>query len=438
MNLKLKNRTLAKINISLFAFVLFFAFSGIVFAETAESLQEKIDSHQTEIDKLNQEISSYQKQLTEISKQSDSLANEIKTLDITKKKLEADIKVTNEKIAKTDLKLKELSEDIGQTENTIDSRKQLISSNIRKLNTIGSVSLVQMVASGKTLSETWRHADSISKFQDEIRDNVKVLSDTKVKLVATETETEKVKSELVSLKSELDDQKKIVLQNETQKKNLLNETKNQESNYVKLVAQKQALIKAFEDELRSYESQLVYILDPSSIPKVGSAPLSWPLSNVVITQQFGVTSDSRRLYLSGSHSGVDFRASVGTPVYAMADGVVEGVGDTDASCRGASFGKWVLVKYNNNLASTYGHLSLIKAKKGDRVTRGTIVGYSGNTGRSTAPHLHVSLYPADAVSVEGKESIACKGKILVQPRAATTAYLDPLLYMPKTTSSMFK
>lgn len=419
-------------------FSLLFGLSINVFAQTAESLQSQIASHQSEIDKLNEELAAYQKQLNEISKQSSSLANQLKEIDLTKKKLETDIKVTEQKIDKTDLKLEELSKDIYKTQGTITNRKDIISSNIRKLNSIADISVVEMIAAGKSFSETWRHVDNISKFQGEIKDSVKVLSNTKKDLETKEDQTQITRAELVELKSELDDQKKIVLQNEADKKRLLSDTKNQESNYQKLVAQKLALKKAFEDELRNYESQLTYILDPSTIPKPGSAPLAWPVSSVFITQQFGVTSDSKRLYASGSHSGTDFRASVGTPVYAMADGFIDGTGDTDATCRGASFGKWILIKYNNHLASTYGHLSLIKVKKGDFVTKGTIVGYSGNTGHSTAPHLHVSMYPADAVKAEGKESIACKGKILVQPRAATNAYLDPLLYMPKTNSTMFK
>jgi hypothetical protein len=50
----------------------------------------------------------------------------------------------------------------------------------------------------------------------------------------------------------------------------------------------------------------------------------------------------------------------------------------------------------------------------------------------------VSLYPSDAVEVSPKPSLACAGKTLSQPRAAINAYLDPLMYMPKTTPSMFK
>jgi len=162
--------------------------------------------------------------------------------------------------------------------------------------------------------------------------------------------------------------------------------------------------------------------------------LSWPLDFIYITQLFGKTSDSKRLYASGTHSGVDFRATVGTSVKSMASGIVVGVGDTDTQCPGASFGKFILIKYDNGLSSAYGHLSLVKARVGDRVVRGTVVAYSGNTGYSTGPHLHVSLYASDAVGVKSIPSKSCPGRILTQPIAAINAYLDPMYYLPSYSS----
>ncbi len=114
----------------------------------------------------------------------------------------------------------------------------------------------------------------------------------------------------------------------------------------------------------------------------------------------------------------------------MADGTVVGVGDTDKTCYGASFGKFVFIKYNNGLASTFGHLSLIKVSEGQKVTRGQIVGYSGATGHVTGPHLHLSLYAAEAVNMESKASAACDGRIYRLPVAAVTAYLDAMEYLP--------
>jgi murein DD-endopeptidase MepM/ murein hydrolase activator NlpD len=115
---------------------------------------------------------------------------------------------------------------------------------------------------------------------------------------------------------------------------------------------------------------------------------------------------------------------------AMSSGTVAGVGDTDQTCSGASFGKFILIKYDNGLASTYGHLSLIKVSKGQKVARGEVVGYSGNTGYSTGPHLHVSVYAKNAVEVKSLPSKSCVGKTLTQPIAPTSAYLDPMYYLP--------
>ena len=145
---------------------------------------------------------------------------------------------------------------------------------------------------------------------------------------------------------------------------------------------------------------------------------------------FGKTEAGKRLYANGTHNGTDFRASVGTPVMSMADGVVAGVGNTDSQCSGVSFGRFILIKYNNGLASTFGHLSLIKVAVGEKVSRGEVVGYSGNTGYTTGPHLHVSVYVKDAVEIKSLPSKSCPGRILTQPISPINAYLDPMYYLP--------
>ena len=180
-----------------------------------------------------------------------------------------------------------------------------------------------------------------------------------------------------------------------------------------------------------YEKKLTYVLNPGSLPKAGSSALDWPLDDVYLTQKFGKTNASKRLYVSGTHNGIDFRAPVGTPIKSSANGTIAGTGDTDVQCRGVSFGKWILIKYDNGLAVTYGHLSNISSSPGQTVRAGDVVGYSGNSGYSTGPHLHVSMYPADAVNAVSRPSASCPGKSMTMPVSAVTAYLDPLLYFPK-------
>ena len=140
-------------------------------------------------------------------------------------------------------------------------------------------------------------------------------------------------------KNILDDQRTIVKSKEEEQKSALKTTQNKESNYKKSLQETLTMIQNLDAEIRSFESKLEFALNPTSLPQAGSSVFVWPLDKVLVTQRFGKTVSSKRLYVSGSHSGVDFRAAVGTPVYAVADGIVRGVGDTDVTCPRASFGK---------------------------------------------------------------------------------------------------
>ncbi len=406
------------------------------YAQTIQELNEKINQKNTDINKLEQEIEQYQIELNNLGKQKDSLNVSLKQIDLNRKKLAADISVTQNKIDKTNLKIKELSLEIDNKQDIILNNIDALSLDIRKINELEQDNILATMLSENDFTVIWNDIDNMAVIGNAIRETTIELRGVKIDLEDTRTETTDAKKELVTLKSKLADQKKIVDQNAAEKKKLLTQTKNSESNYQKLLKDRIAKKDAFEKELNDYESQLKYILDPSLLPSRGI--LSWPLDYVYITQLFGVTKDSKRLYASGSHSGVDFRASVGTPVKAVADGIVLGVGDTDKTCPYASFGKFIFIQHYNGLSTTYGHLSLIKVSTNDKVKRGEIIGYSGNTGHTTGPHLHLTVYAAQAAKMETRASQACEGKYYTMPIAPTSAYLDPMYYLPPTTAEMFK
>ena len=87
------------------------------------------------------------------------------------------------------------------------------------------------------------------------------------------------------------------------------------------------------------------------------------------------------------HEGVDFAVPRGTPVYAASEGVVTGARPN------GGYGNWVRVDHGDGVATAYGHLSRFapRIKPSVRVARGELVGLSGNTGRSTGPHLHFEV-----------------------------------------------
>ncbi|MEK7148606.1 MAG: peptidoglycan DD-metalloendopeptidase family protein [Patescibacteria group bacterium] len=411
---------------------IFFAAGSFVHAQTNQTideLQQKISSNTDKVQKLIPEIKQLEKDLINTGTQKKTLGTEIKTLDLTKKKLEIDIKITQTKVDTTDLKIRQLGSEILYKEDELSARLAALKEVLLAIYESDEQSLAQIALSNESFSDLWNDLETLEQFSDGVNENVKLIKSFKKDLEEKNKKQKTEKGKLLGLKGELGDQKKITEDNKKQKAELLKKTNNQESQYQKALKQKLALKVALEQELRDYESTLKFILDPTSFPQRGTKVFASPLDNIRITQQFGKTTSSARLYASGTHNGTDFGVSVGTPVKAMLSGTIIGAGDTDLTCPGASYGRWVLIRHKNGLASLYAHLSLLKASEGQVVETGDVIGYSGNTGYSTGPHLHLTVFAASGVKVESRASKSCGGRVYTIPLAALNAYLDPMDYL---------
>jgi murein DD-endopeptidase MepM/ murein hydrolase activator NlpD len=86
------------------------------------------------------------------------------------------------------------------------------------------------------------------------------------------------------------------------------------------------------------------------------------------------------------HPGLDFAAPAGTPIYATANGTVEFAGN-----RGDGYGNNVIINHGYGYKTLFGHMFRIKARIGQRVNRGEVIGWVGSTGKSTGPHCHYEV-----------------------------------------------
>ena len=131
-------------------------------------------------------------------------------------------------------------------------------------------------------------------------------------------------------------------------------------------------------------------------PYVASTPVGNPLPTgcplganpMIITSPFSTARYHPTKHVYKSHLGVDLRAAMGTDVFATAAGVVSYVGNEPKGC-----GTYVKILHDSNYATTYCHLSRALVSKGDKVEAGCRIGLSGNTGASSAPHLHYAITP---------------------------------------------
>jgi len=418
-----------------------------VSADTEDELKSKIDAKGDEIKKLEQEISKYTRDIANVQAESKTLFNSIKELDLTEKKLLTDIDITNNKIESANYTLQKTQNEIDNTTYKIDKGNNAIGDIVRSIDESETKTLIEVVLENNELSDFWNDIESMQKLRDVISMNMRELETLKSELQNKKTEKEKEKESLLGFESQLKDQKQVVEVNKRDKNSLLSQTENKETNYQKIVSNKKAAKDAFERELSDFESQLKTVINQNLLPSLGSGVLGWPLKDVslgscyvgnnlkfknCITQFFGNTEFSKSgAYDGKGHNGIDFRANVGETLYASADGKIAGTGNTDLNSGCYSYGKWVLITHNNGLSSLYAHLSVTKVQSGQSVRKGDIIGYTGNTGYSTGPHLHYGVFASEGVKIvrmgDVKKITNCTNANI--PVASFNSYLNPIDYL---------
>lgn len=133
------------------------------------------------------------------------------------------------------------------------------------------------------------------------------------------------------------------------------------------------------EELTALESQLM-----ERRVKAVLLPTAMPINADHIGSVFGRRVDPI-LGIGALHEGIDFVADVGTPVYASAGGVVQ------TAELHPQYGNLIEIDHGNDFSSRYAHLSKISVRPGQIIKRGQLIAASGNTGRSTGPHLHFEV-----------------------------------------------
>ncbi|MDQ5957404.1 MAG: Peptidase protein [Patescibacteria group bacterium] len=409
-----------------------------VYSQSESDLKNQIQNNNDQIKKLEQEIADYNDKIK--SKQADAktLKSAISILENSKAALEKDIKVSNLKIENMKQNITQTEKEINTTSQKLDKLREGLGKSFREMSYTSSLknNFSFVLLGSNNLSDIFDRYNEVENFKSNVSDNITYFNQTRQILKENNDNYKSQTKTLESLKDNLQDKKVLVVENQNEKNQLLKVTKNQESSYQAMLNSTKEKKAALEQEIADYEAKLKAFTNTSSLPQSGSEALDYPVKKIVITQYFGNTpfaTKNPQVYNGSGHNGIDFGVPVGTAIYSASDGVIVDTGNTDAACSGASFGKWILIKHNNGLTTLYAHLSSIGVSSGQSVSRGDKIGLSGNTGYSTGPHLHFTVYASEAVHVSGPteyRSKAC-GTYMVLPLASKSGYLNPLTYLPK-------
>ncbi len=140
------------------------------------------------------------------------------------------------------------------------------------------------------------------------------------------------------------------------------------------------------DQMTSEKADELTVLANQRLFFLSSVPNGVPIQGIRVSDRFGMRMHpvhQKRV----KHNGIDYKADIGTPVYATADGVAEFAGYHKDS----GFGNLVILQHSFGFKTYYAHMDKVKIKSGSFVSKGQLIGLSGNTGVSTGPHLHYEV-----------------------------------------------
>lgn len=424
----------------IFGFVIFPALwwgSGPVFAQSEiDRLKNDIQVSGNRLQEIEKEIARFEQEIKKVGAERQTLQSAINQLELERGKVQADIRFTEEKIGSTDMELSKLALEIIEAEDSMDLQKEAIAEIIRHSHKLENQSMIEVLLSHSNLSDFWSSLDTHQTVKTAMAGRVKQMQQLRDILGEKHGETEDRRIDLVSLRNQYSDQNTVLTNNRAETSQLLTATRNEEANYQQLLKDKQAARDQIIKDLRTFESRIQFILNPDTVPTAGNAVFAWPLKNVIITQYFGGTEfAARNASVYGGrayHPGIDLGAPRGTAIHAPLAGTVRATGNTDLVPGCYSWGKWSLIDHANGLTTLYAHQDVVSVSPGQSVATGEIIGYVGNTGFSTGPHLHFTVYAKEGVTVRQFNQISSTTSCgsAHTPVAATEAYLDPMLYLP--------
>lgn len=330
------------------------------------------------LDNLKSNLKSIESKLKETENYKFTILGELE-------EIEKNIKDVSLKISNLQKKIKNKKDDIQLTENKIsltqleiEKDKNYLSDKIFLIYKIKNEPPLEIYFSSKTITDLLNRINLINIL---IRSNKELLDILKLKeqnLLEEKSKLEKEKSELESFLKETLSLEESLRIEEDKRSKLLNNIKVNEEKYKNEISNIQ---KEIENQEKKIEEIIKKAELAKKLPDVGN--VIWPVIGPIVSP-FGM-----RIHpIYGKwmfHSGADIDAETGTPVKAVAEGIV-----IYADWLG-SYGIVVFIKHGGNITTVYAHLKYFIVEVNQYVKQGDIIGYVDNTGLSTGPHLHFEI-----------------------------------------------
>lgn len=392
---------------------------GTLFTQAADqnSIESLVDDKQDELSDIKAKIKAYKQIIDLKQRQGAALSDQIEAVSAQVSSLELEIEANSRELKALSDDIATLSNRIDQKEAVIVSQKAILSELLRDSYEDQAGLSLDVIANTSRFANPlqageWTHATG-----QKMREVLGSLRTLRTSLIEERKSITDKKVQADKLRQELEEREKYLDEVKSSKERLLSKTQSEAQKYDALVDDLEEQRKAIENEIEDIESGKTAALDLKDVPKYKKGLLDHPVEEVNMTQKYGKTSFTRWYTF---HNGIDYGVKSGTKVLAAADGKVVGIGNNGRY----AYGRWMAIDHGNGLVTMYGHLSSYSKKVGDKVKQGDTIAKSGNTGYSTGPHLHFTVFSTKSFDVVPSKSIKSVKDI---PVGAT---INPTVYLP--------
>jgi len=377
------------ISISVFTLIMFLS---PTFASLPPDIEARIREKNRELEIIQRQITDTQHKLDATSQERRTLSRDIQRAEHTIRNLELNMRESEINIDRLTLLIENLTNERADAEINITQSKENIASVIRAIHQKERTSLLITLLSNTSLALSMLEITNLLQLQQTIREEISSLHNLSITLGSNIKEADDKKIALKNEQLNLENRRVIMRNERVYQQTILREARNQEAVYQRQLAELEQRQKRVSDQVEDLEEQLRKDFDVNIAP--GRGFLIKPFTgHRRITQPFGSTAFARVAYRTRFHNGIDYGMPVGTPILAAASGRVFAVG-----CNGRfQYGKYIVIQHRDNFFTLYGHLSRQSVVVGQSVERGELIGFSGNTGFSTGPHLHLGVYQTMAL-----------------------------------------
>lgn len=357
---------------------------------------------------VQESISDKKEELNTINKQKDSMQKTMEELDRKMDQTSSKLTSINNNITSVNKEIKEQEKQIEETIEDVEQGNELLKKRVRAIYINGNESYLEILLSSSNFSDFIARVDTVSKLIGYDKNIITGMEEKSEELKKAKVSLEEKKSSLVVLRSTADKEYKALNADSDKKKEFMAQLEKDKTKYEELIEGEEqeseaigAMIKKIKQRQAEEAKKKAEEDKKNAQGSKGGGSTSTNSSigklycvtgrPYVITSPFGARFHPILKKVIG-HSGIDIGVGIGTPIYALADGEVIYSGTM------SGYGNVVMIDHGN-LTTLYAHNSSLVVKVGQTVKGGQLITYSGNTGRSTGPHLHFEVRDANGTAI---------------------------------------